>query len=276
VKIPAPTSLLGFVHIPKTAGSSMKFILRNSFGLRHCNLRAVAPNEEATDEDVEFARRVHWFGLRCISGHDLVGSCFALSTPADYFTFVRDPKSRCLSHFLHAKRAHRRKGKNLSVFQFLENRSRWNLQLAVIAGDQNLDRGKEALEQFLFVGLSEHFADSVVALKNLSAQPLDARYVRLHVTPNVEDKREVLADPVAMELLEEANQLDEELYAYVRDQLYPRFMKKAGVEPGSVDPVSLERESLTLRYWLNRWYQKGLYRPLVKRRRRRLLELAGQ
>ena len=35
-------------------------------------------------------------------------------------------------------------------------------------------------------------------------------------------------------------------------------------------PENLERKTLTRRYWMNRYFQKWVYRPLAKRRRKRL------
>jgi hypothetical protein len=260
--------MLGFVHIPKTAGSSLKFILRNTFCLRHCQL-FVVDYHGATDSDLAFARRVHKFGLECISGHGLVAPTLNISEPIDYFTILRDPQKRCLSQYLHQKRAHRRAGREYSFAEFISAERMADLQVTMIAGRQDLDRAKSELDRYLFVGFLEHFAESIVALDRLCEYDLKLEYLRLHVTKNQDDMQEVLEDPAAMAALEKANRLDQALYDYARQEIFPRHLEAAGVELGSVDASTLELQKLTRRYWLNRWFQKLVYRPLAKRHRKR-------
>ncbi len=258
--------LLAFLHINKTAGSTMKFVLRNTFCLRHCNL--FPQKHPANDEDLEFARRVYPFPLRCVSGHGLVGPNERLTTPLLRFTILREPTERCLSHFLHRKRGAALHGRTLSFREFLEDPEMWDRQTRMIAGAPDLGRAKQELASYFFVGLTERFEESLLALARLLPVPLRREYVRRHVTPNRSDRGEVLEDTDAARLLQDANELDQQLYDHVRDHVYPRLLEEAASRSQRLDAKFVERKSLTLRFWLNRWFHTGVYRPLVLLRRR--------
>ena len=46
--------MLTFIHIPKTAGSTMNLALRSSFGVRHCDVRKLyRENDYVMEEDVQ-------------------------------------------------------------------------------------------------------------------------------------------------------------------------------------------------------------------------------
>lgn len=258
--------LLAFVHINKTAGSTMKFVLRNTFCLRHCNL--FPKRYPADDDDLAFARRVYRFGLQCVSGHGLVGPSERIRTPLLRFTILRDPRERCLSHFLHRKRGAALKGRTLRFVEFLEDPEMWDRQTRTIAGAPDLERAKQELEEYFFVGLTERFEESLLAFARLSPLPIRREYVRRHVTPNRGDRAEVLEDTHASRLLQQANELDQQLYDHVRDHVYPRLLEEAVSRSQPLDAEFVERKTLTLRFLINRWFHAGVYRLLVLRRRR--------
>ena len=129
--------LLAFVHIPKTAGTTLKMVLQNSFCARLCNLMPLV-GSVANEDDLVYARKVYRFGLRCISGHHLIGPSDHFETPLLRFTFLRDPAKRCLSHFLHRKRAVQRSGRSLNFYEFMKDEAMWNVQTKMIAGSEDL------------------------------------------------------------------------------------------------------------------------------------------
>ena len=259
--------MIGFVHVNKTGGSTVKFILRNSFGLGHCQVSSLDPEGVCTGGDVRFARRVY-FGLKSISGHHLVHPTAHIDEPILYFTFLREPLERCASHYQHVKRARRRKGKDISLEEFLALPRMNNLQVKKIAGGPDLDEAKRELaENYFFVGLVERFAQSVALLGRLCPYKLDLRYVRLHVAKDNTAKREALADPGSRKRLEAANELDRELYAYARDELYPAFLEKGDPGNAKVRVEECERIPFPFRYRLNIIYSRGVYQKLFWLRR---------
>ena len=260
--------ILGFVHIPKTAGSSIKFVLRNSSLWRHCDLQPLERYDTFKEADFRFMRKFFFFGIHSISGHSLN----PLKSPDDsvqFFTMVREPLQRCLSHYQHVKRAHQRRGKDITFEKFLQFKPMHNHQVQHIAKCQDLDKALEEISsRYLFVGLSERFAESLLVLERLSPYRLDIRFKHMHVAKDNTAKQEVLDNPVLCRLLEESNRLDLELYSFVRDRLYPEQRAGAGLEPREVDEKELLTTSYPFRYKFNRWYNLWIYRSLNKVRRK--------
>lgn len=261
--------ILAFVHIPKTAGTTVKFILRNSTFLRHCDLQPLNRQGRFTDQDFRFLRRVFFFGVRSVAGHSLVDPTERLSAPFRYFTFLREPTARCLSNYMHEKRALRRCGKDITLEAFLADPGRHDVQVRHIAGGPNLERAKKVLaEHYLFVGLTERFVESLHVLARLAPCRLDLRHRRLHVSRNVEDKRAVLEDPEAVARVRACNRLDLQLYAYVREELYPEFLRKAGIDGVEAPEEELRLDTYPIRFMVTRGFNMGVYRTLTKVRRR--------
>lgn len=261
--------ILGFVHIPKTAGSTVKFILRNSTYLRHCDLQPLMRHGIFTDNDFKFLKKIFFFGVRSISGHSLKCPTLHLSAPVQYFTFVRDPLQRSLSHYQQIKRNLRRNGGDITFEAYLQKKGSADQQVRRIAGEPDLEKAKHELSQrYLFVGLTERFAESMLVLQRLSPYPLKLEFTRRHVTMDNTAKQDVLANPETLQILKECNQLDLQLYAYVRDELYPELRRKAGLSAvGEVDEKRFLETSYPLCYKLTRGYNMFAYRSLSKLRR---------
>lgn len=261
--------ILGFVHIPKTAGTTVKHILRNSTYLRHCDLQPLVRRGIFMDSDFKFLKKIFFFGVRSIAGHSLKCPTENLSVPVQYFTFVRDPLERCLSHYQHVKRLRRQKGENISFEEYMQVKDRRDKQVRHIAGGLDLAKAKHELSQrYLFVGLTERFAESMLILQRLCPYPLKIRYTRRHVTVDNTAKQDVLNNPASRRLLEESNQLDQQLYTYVRDELYPSLREKAGLsEAGDINEKHFLPTSYPLCYKLTRGYNIAVYRTLSKLRR---------
>ena len=219
------------------------------------------------DEDFCFVRKVFFFGLRSIAGHSLMHPTANLSALMHYFTFVRDPLKRCLSHYQQYKRSYSKKGKDLSFEEFLDIDDMRDAQVYQIAGEYDVEKAKEELSRYLFVGLTERFAESMVILRQLSPHRLNLEHRRLHVTRDNTARQEVLDNPAARRLLEQGNQLDRQLYEWVKHELYPALRQKAGVTEADVDEQEFEPRSFPLRYKLTRGYNMAVYRSLAKLRR---------
>jgi hypothetical protein len=261
--------IIGFLHIFKTAGTTVKFILRNSTYLRHCDLQPLIKYGIFTNDDFKFLRKIFFFGVRSISGHSLICPTAHLSAPIQYFTFVRDPLQRCLSHYQHLKRSRRRRGEDITFEEFIQAEDVANHQVRCIAGDPDLAKAKHELSQrYLFVGLTERFAESMLILQRFCPYPLKIRYTRRHVTVDNTAKQDVLNNPASRRLLEENNQLDQQLYTYVRDELYPSLREKVGLsDAGDINEKHFLPTSYPLCYKLTRGYNIAVYRSLSKLRR---------
>ncbi len=261
--------MIGFVHIPKTAGTTVKFILRNSILLKHCDIKTVSPDGILRDDDLRFAQKIFFFGLNSIAGHSLVYPTGHLSEPIQYFTFLRDPLQRCASNYQHVKRARVRGGGDISFEEFMQDEGRHNFQVRMIAGGPDVEKAKEELRtRYFFVGLVERFAESITVLQALCPYKIDARYERRHVAKDNAAKKEVLENPESRRLLEECNALDTELYEFVRDVIYPAQLERAGLRDIEIDEERFERDFYPIKYKFTRGYNQAVYRSLMKLRRR--------
>jgi Sulfotransferase family len=260
--------LTGFVHINKTGGTTIKFILRNSTWFRHCDLQTLRHNAVADKRDIDFAQKIFFFGFNSIAGHSLQPWVKDLPQEITYFTILRDPLERCLSNYQHVKRARRRSGRDITFEEFMHDESYTNLQVRNIAGVLDLEKAKELLKnKFFFVGLLERFDESMRILQKLFPYPLRLQYQPQHVTRDNTAKQKVLDSAASRDLLRQGNQLDLELYAFVRDELYPAFRKKADIPENALQEKAVQNSSYPIRYKVTRCYNQAIYRTLHKMRR---------
>jgi hypothetical protein len=259
--------LIGFVHIPKTAGSTLKFVLRNTFCLRHCDLRPVGGRTRTTPRDIAVARLLYP-GLRSVSGHTLIHPTKTLAG-IRFFTFLRDPVSRVASAYAHHVRGGRRRrlGKpERTLEEFLSRHQPGGNQTYQIAGSDDVERAKRILEKrYFFVGLTERFDESLAVLAALSPYPLDTRYQRRNTAP-VDDpvKRRVLEDRGLRSLVEEANRSDRALYDWVASTVYPAQLERARRAAGASLGIAGETDVGMLRFDVCRAYNKGVFRTMQK------------
>jgi hypothetical protein len=259
--------LIAFVHIQKAAGTSLKFILKNSLGVRHSDVNPVTPpyDRPFDMDDLAFVRSTNpW--LCSISGHEIIEPTRHLGAAARPFTMLRDPVSRSMSHY-QDKVA--RGGRNITFEQFVSDPANRNFQVRKIAGGEDLAKAVRLLrERYFFVGLAERFAESVRTLRNLCPYPLDIRCRPQNVAVDRSISEALASDPDAMERLRESNRLDQQLWDHVADQLLPELAERAGGSRGAALP-SLGRGSVPWRFHVSRVYHKLVYRPLLKRERGR-------
>lgn len=231
--------MYALAHIDKTGGSTLKSILRRSFGTRHCDIRVPMSrrHEEGDDhrvtiniEDLQRLQRVYR-NLTGIAGHNVKAHAGLGKQCPDirFFTFLRDPVARFRSHFLTRYDSFRR-----------EDFDRWasgtwlhNWQARMIAGEPNAEKAIELISsRFGFVGLTDRFDESVLLLGQWLQEPgFRPEYRRLnqhteHVHPaEVARKQEMTrflyTDALRSQMLE-FNTEDQQIYDYVVTTVFPR------------------------------------------------------
>jgi len=274
--------MLVFIHINKTAGSTVRYILRSSYGLRHCD---VEPWHSAQDDppfssaDLRRLRRVYP-RLASIAGHRLTGYVDLQEEGTDfaYFTFLRDPLKLCASRFQY--HVDHRKKKHLVFEEWIQQDWLRNAQTQRIAGTQSVDDAIRVIgERGMFVGLTERFDESMFLLKALRARDLNIAYSPVNVAKKDSVASTLLADSRTRRLLVEANRADLALYEYVTGELYPGFgrayggaLQEAVLEHRNTARQRFNRRNLTF----SRMKRHGLYGPMLRlyrgRRTRRALE----
>jgi hypothetical protein len=259
--------LTGFVHINKTGGTTIKFILRNSTWFRHCDLQTLCHNAVADRRDIDFAQKIFFFGFNSIAGHSLQPWVDDLPAELTYFTMLRDPLQRCLSHYQHVKRARMKSGRDITFEEFMCNENYTDRQVRHIAGTADIEKAKQLLKnRFFFVGLMERFDESMLILEKLFPYPLRLHYQPRHVAKDNTAKQEVLDNPASRELLHRGNQLDIELYSFVRDELYLAYRERAGIAAHEAS-LPLQPSGYPLRYKMTRFFNQAIYRNAHKLRR---------
>jgi hypothetical protein len=231
--------MYAFIHIEKTAGRTVRAVLLRSFGTGHCEIRTPYARREAeTDEhrvhvtgaDLQRVQRVYR-KLRGIAGHNVKPySDLATARPdVRYFTFLRDPVKRYLSHFKNRARSYER----ADFEQWATAPWTQDWQTRMLAGEKS---AQKAIDLFAgrvgFVGLTESFDESLLLL----GQWLGERDYRPEYRPvnRLADKARnrdaaraqtdlgYLDEPEVRERLASINALDQQVYDFCVREIYAR------------------------------------------------------
>lgn len=212
--------MLAHIHIMKTAGQTVCDILRNTFTADHCDLRV---GDLATADDLRFARRFYP-DLKSIAGHS-VRPRGTLAEIADirFFVFLRDPVSRCLSHYQFERV---RNGSSVDFLPWLEQNR--DYQTKILCGSRDADQAIEVIQDRIgFVGLVEQFDLSLQMLRNWSGYDLIFQdYRSRNIAGDASIKTQIASNPEYMRALAETNTEDQRLYQYVQETIFPRQQHK--------------------------------------------------
>jgi len=215
--------MLAHVHIGKTAGQTIRAILRKNFGPAHCDL---FKDYGDLERDWGWTARCY-LRLRSIAGHGVRPTpAFDRHFPrARYYTFLRDPFRRCLSHYQFVVEA----GGPCPPFpEWLAANA--DYQTRMLAGEPDAEKAIETIETKVgFVGLVERFNESLLLWKRWTGVfPLDVGYRSVNVARSNGVKAEILSQDGAEAAIRDANQQDEQLYRHVAEEVYPRQVAAYG------------------------------------------------
>jgi hypothetical protein len=275
--------MYAFVHIDKTAGTTLKSILRRSFGSRHCDIRLPLAKKSCDGLDHRAAidladlRRVRrvYRNLIGFAGHNVKAHTELGRQCPDirFFTLLRDPVARFRSHFLNRSEQYRQ-----------EDFDRWtteswihNWQTKMIAGEPNAEKAIEVLSTRIgFVGLTERFDESLMMLGQwLQVPGFCAEYRRLNQysqkgnavdAARKRDATTYLDTDSVRSLMQELNTEDQKVYGYVAATLYPRQIAvHQGDLAAELRDFQLRQQSATAlaeSVW-SRFVRGFIYKPLA-------------
>jgi len=231
----ASASLI-FVHVPKSAGTTLKSILHRYMPLDRTFMTyghpPVANQRVAALAGLPEPERA---ALRFVSGHTQFGLHKLLVGPYRYVTTVREPVSRVLSHYVHVKheRDHElnpsitRHGRGVvELMRHDQPLELNNGQTRLLSGierrhpfgqtpDDLLDLALENLERhFLLAGLTERFDASLVVL----ARHMGWRFPHYRRGMLSKGEKPTL-DPRDRREIEALNDLDRRLYDHAAHRL---------------------------------------------------------
>ncbi|MCS3668061.1 hypothetical protein GGP77_002304 [Salinibacter ruber] len=233
-----------YLHIPKCGGSTLNSILRGNF--KEENRFYVDPSNISNSR----RRLAEWSdeekrSIRLLHGHLSYGWHELLPQDATYFTVVRDPVSRVVSHYNYVRfrtdHSHYLREtveeEDMSIAEYVTSGvcdEMNNGMVRLLAGVEDivqepygdsvlpygtndpalLERALENIDNhFVFVGLQEHFDESLLLLRDeLDVDTIT--YSRQNTGSRHYEKR--YPDDVDREAIHEYNELDIELYRRVR------------------------------------------------------------
>jgi len=218
-----------FLHIHKTAGTTLHTILDRQYQPQEVYVIDADGHNLDHFANLSQQRRD---AVRLLKGHMDFGLHEFLRLPYTYFTFLRRPIERVISHYYFIRRTpshpHYHLARRLNLRQFVEsetNKLMVNGQTRILAGgyphyrfgskkNELLERAKRNLRQhFAVVGLMEQFDESLLLLK----KTFGWRHI-LYMRQNVSVSRPRRDDlpPDTLALLRKVNEVDSALYEYGR------------------------------------------------------------
>jgi hypothetical protein len=231
-----------FLHMPKTAGTTLVYVLQKVYGTdRVYHEPDVYTDSCALANDFLLLPAAERSRIEVLCGHFPVGFHALMPEAAPYITMLREPVERLISFYYYmrehpADERFKDARKYNSIAAYIRSgvtRDVDNGMTRVIAGyppgqdpptpfggctRDLLEQAKYNLrERFCFVGLTEQFPQSLVLMKRAFEWKRVPMFESLNATQSRPAKEDVSQEDMAALL--EHTQLDRELYAYAKARL---------------------------------------------------------
>ena len=251
---PDHDGLVAFVHIPKTAGTTLNAILAREYSphetyeimMRGMSLtrpeRRMIPRPTISFSKIHRLKSAlkHRHTVRLIRGHFDLSLGKLLPPDTQFFTLLRDPVERAISHFYHYRR---QTADPIHPLAMRSTLTEWvstcglvemdNGQTRRLAGSINLpcgqvtpqmlDHAKANLRKnFAVVGLTERFEESLVLLHRAFNWRLYG-FTEQNVGGNRPRRSEVSDE--TLKVIEDCNRFDSDLYQFAAE-LFEKAVRK--------------------------------------------------
>ncbi len=254
-------AVYAFCHLRKTGGITFTHILRREFGSRHMDAITRYPNGEVLYRDSDW-RTDHWiyWHPRSIAGHGVRPFVeLSIRQPIRWLTILRDPLHRYASHFIH----------HVEHFNYDQSFETWmeiekhhNDQTKTIAGQADVERAKDLLNQFFWIGFTEDYAISMEMLERKIGNGFSTQAIRKsNVAKGLKFDRKQLVDQF-QDQIRERNQLDLQLYEHARQQIWQQQLEWLE-QHRQQNPANTAPRAET-HVWLSRAKRNLIYKPFVK------------
>ena len=234
-----PSDTIIFLHIPKTAGKSLRNVLIKQYWGN--KMFYFYPNP--TSEELEALRHLtDEKDVKVVLGHYRYGVHEYLRRPYTYLTFIRNPIDQVISHYYHLvrsdKEVHQRIiEKNRSLRSFADFEWAKNLQTAFITGTQDvreiekdpegaLTLAKKRLSEDMYqFGVTEKFDESLLLFREKLGWK-NLVYQRFNVAKNRPENHQLNDED--LQKIRKNNQLDLRLYEFGRALFDQRIQQIPG------------------------------------------------
>ena len=246
-----PSKTLIFIHIPKTAGSSFRQVLKRPY--KKNTVHEIYGQYMLSVNEFKELSESEKLRIRLLIGHMPFGLDEFLPQPSTYITILREPLDRIVSHYYYILRSPRHPIHNQVVE---ENMGLCDYALSGLApmeldngqvrfisgvsgqkikyGDCSVDLleiAKDNLrKKFAVVGLSEYFSETLILFKKVFGWK-NMFYVKDNVTkdrPRLDD-----FSPEIIEAIRQHNRFDVALYEFAEKE-FKRQLQQVGVYKSEV------------------------------------------
>jgi hypothetical protein len=221
-----------FLHIPKTAGTTLDQIIYRHY--RYLQVYETGINSQAGVEAYKKMNDEVKRDYKFLKGHMDFGIHQHIPGSYAYFTFLREPIDRTISHlyFIHRHKGHPAykllQGKDVNIKIYLDEHLEpmlFNAHTRLLSGawaavpiggctEVHLELAKENLKNhFRVISLTERFDESLLLLGKVFGWK-HLYYKRLNITKKRPLKEEIPSD--LLTAIQNANQLDILLYEYAQ------------------------------------------------------------
>jgi hypothetical protein len=204
----------------------MKWIMRSSFGVSHCDISPSIMFKPLTPAELIWIRRLYP-SLRSIAGHPVTPytGLENVVSPIDYFAFIREPVKQCASYFQYLSATLKR----YSIHDFETwIHTDWprNMQTKRFCAQADSQKAIEIIyDKHIFIGLTECFDESILLLKTLRVPDLRLGYRKRNKAADNIIANQLLSNERTRSLIEDAVSEDIKLYTWVKGYLYPEYLK---------------------------------------------------
>jgi hypothetical protein len=217
-----------FVHIPKTAGTTLINLLERNYGAAYQH-GGLQKGEDRLPDESQYPEVAKKLATKAGFGaHMPYGLHAAINRPCIYMSFLREPLARTVSHYNFLIR-NRPDLASQSIIQFFQegNPSRREMQTRFLAGrdamskdeigEAELEAAKRTLRENIdLLGIVERFDESILYIQQKLSWPAPY-YLKANQSQRVLGEKTVSfknLSPEEQSYIREINHYDSQLYAY--------------------------------------------------------------